>query len=417
MSKPLNVLISGSGIAGSVFASCLLRAYKDATITIVERAPSLRLTGASVDIRSSAVDIIKWMGVEPQIRKNASNEEGIAFVGANGRPIATFRATGRSDIQSLTSEYEIFRGALAKIFIEPIAERVKLIFNESVDQYEQGEEGVLVTFASQRKENYDLLVAADGLRSKLRGSMLNKSPHEQIHDEGVHAAYFTVKKDLLQGSRLAKWHNMTGGRCVFLRPDPDPVGCTRANLLNVTWRSDTKIKSRLNQALERGNESYSQLMEELYRDADWLTPEVLQGMRESDDFYCSIFAQVRSPKLHDGRVVLVGDAGYATPSLGTSLAIVGGYVLAGELLSHPGDIGTALTQYEKLLTTFVRASQHDDIAMQLLNPQTRWGISLRNAIIWLITTMKLPQLAVLVAAKLGFAERPFALPEYPWPAA
>ena len=417
MSKPLNILISGSGIAGSVFASCLLRAYKDAIITIVERAPSLRLTGASVDIRTSAVDIIKWMGVETQIRKHATNEEGIAFVRANGRPIATFRATGRSDIQSLTSEYEIFRGALAKIFIEPVAQRVKFIFNETVDKYEQGEEGVLVTFASQKKETYDLLVAADGLGSKIRGSMLNKSPREQIHDEGVHAAYFTVKKDLLEGSRLAKWRNMTGGRCVFLRPDPDPAGRTRANLLNVTWSGDTKMKDRLNQALDKGNESYMQLMEELYHDADWLTPEVLQEMRESDDFYCSLFAQVRSPRLHDGRVVLLGDAGYATPSLGTSLAIVGGYVLAGELLSHPSDIGTALTQYEKLLMKFVRASQHDDIAMQLLNPQTQWGITLRNAIIWFITTMKLPQLAVLTAAKLGFTERPFVLPEYRWPAA
>jgi 2-polyprenyl-6-methoxyphenol hydroxylase-like FAD-dependent oxidoreductase len=197
------------------------------------------------------MDIIKWRGVEPQIREHATDEEGIAFVGANGCPIATSRGTGRSDIQSFTSEYEIFRGALAKIFIEPIVERVKLIFNESVDQYEQGDEGVLVTFASQRKEIYDLLVAADGLRSKLRGSMLNKSPHEQIHEEGVHAVYFTVKKDLLQGSRLAKWHNMTGGRCVFLRPDPDPAGRTRANLLNFTESSHTKMKGRLNQALEK----------------------------------------------------------------------------------------------------------------------------------------------------------------------
>lgn len=417
MSKPLNVLISGSGIAGSVFASCLLRAYKDAIITFVERAPALRLTGASVDIRTSAVDIIKWMGVEPKIRANTTKEEGVAYVGANGHPIATFKATGRSDIQSLTSEYEIFRGALAKIFLEPIMGRVKLIFNETVDQYEQSDDGVLVTFASQKKDKYDLLVAADGLRSKIRGTMLNKSPREQIHDEGVHAAYFTIKKDLLQGSRLAKWHNMTGGRCVFLRPDPDPAGHTRANLLNVTWGSDIRMKAKLNNALEKGNESYLQLMEELYHDGDWLTPEVLKGMRESDDFYCSLFAQVRSPKLHGGRVVLLGDAGYATPSLGTSLAIVGGYVLAGELLSHPDDIGAALTQYDKLLTTFVKASQHDDIAMQLINPQTKWGIGFRNAFIWFITTMKLPELAVTVAAKLGFTERPFALPEYPWPAA
>jgi len=118
------------------------------------------------------------MGVEPEIRKHATNEEGVAFMQANGCPIATFRTTGRSDIQSITSEYEIFRGGLAKIFIEPIAERVKLIFNETVDHYEQSDKGVLVTFADQRKETYDLLVAADGLGSKIRGLMLNKSLRE-----------------------------------------------------------------------------------------------------------------------------------------------------------------------------------------------------------------------------------------------
>ena len=116
----LNVLISGSGIAGSVFAFWLLRAYPEANITIVERDPALRLTGASVDIRSSAVDIIKWTGLEAEIRRHTTNEEGIRFVKASGKAIATLRATGRTDMQSITSEFEIFRGALAKIFIEPV---------------------------------------------------------------------------------------------------------------------------------------------------------------------------------------------------------------------------------------------------------------------------------------------------------
>jgi 2-polyprenyl-6-methoxyphenol hydroxylase-like FAD-dependent oxidoreductase len=87
MSAP-KVLISGSGIAGSVFAFCLLRAYPKAHITIVERAPSLRLTGASVDIRSNAVDIIKWAGVEPQIREASTKETGMSFVNTDGRYVS-----------------------------------------------------------------------------------------------------------------------------------------------------------------------------------------------------------------------------------------------------------------------------------------------------------------------------------------
>ncbi|MCJ1302137.1 hypothetical protein MMC08_004940 [Hypocenomyce scalaris] len=413
----LNILISGSGIAGSVFAFWLLRAYPNANITIVERDPSLRLTGASVDIRSSAVDIIKWMGAEQEIRNQTTNEEGMQIVDANGKAVATLRATGRSDIQSITSEFEIFRGVLAKIFIDPIIKRVKLILDESVDHFEQRDDGVVVTFAKSKEvKKYDTLVAADGLGSKIRGMMLNSQPQEQLYDEGVHIAYFTIKRDLLQGGRLAKGYNATGGRAVFLRPDPDPAGRTRGNLMNVTTSGDIETKERLNKALREGNESYMKLMEEMFRDVGWMAPEVLQSMRESDDFYCSLFGQIRSPKIHDGRVVLLGDAGYATPGFGTSLAIIGGYVLAGELLSHPGDVKTALERYEEIMLPFAKKSQGGSNAMQLLNPQTLWGIRIRNAIFGFVTWTKLDRLAMAVASALGFTQMKVPMPDYQWPA-
>jgi 2-polyprenyl-6-methoxyphenol hydroxylase-like FAD-dependent oxidoreductase len=412
-----NILISGSGIAGSVFAFWLLRAYPNANITIVERDPCLRLTGASVDIRSSAVDIIKWMNAEQEIRNHTTNEEGIQFVEANGKAVATLRATGRSDIQSVTSEFEIFRGVLAKIFIDRIIKQVKLIFDESVDHFEQRDDGVVVTFAKSKEvKTYDLLVAADGLGSKIRGMMLNSKPQEQLYDEGVHVAYFTIKSDLLQGGRLAKWYNATSGRVVFLRPDPDPAGRTRGNLMNVTTSGDVETKERLNKALRQGNESYMELMEDMFCDAGWVAPEVLQGMRDSDDFYCSLFGQIRSPKIHDGRVVLLGDAGYATPGFGTSLAIIGGYVLAGELLGHPGNVKAALDRYEEIMLPFVKNSQGGDNAMQLLNPQTLWGIRIRNAILGFVTWTKLDRLAMAVASALGFTEKKAPMPDYQWPA-
>ena len=413
----LNILISGAGIAGNVFAFWLVRAYPNANITIVERDPSLRLTGASVDIRSSAVDIIKWMGVEQEIRNQSTKEEGMQIVGENGRPVATLRATGRSDIQSLTSDYEIFRGALAKIFLDPIIKRVKLIFDEYVDHFEQRDDGVVVTFAKSKEvKTYDLLVAADGLGSKIRGMMLNTKPQEQIYDKGVHVAYFTIKSDLLQGSRLSKGYNATGGRVIFLRPDPDPAGRTRGGLLNVTTSGDIETKERLNKALREGNESYMKLMEEMFRDVGWLAPEVLRSMRESDDFYCSLFGQIRSPKIYDGRVVLLGDAGYATPGMGTSLAIIGGYVLAGELLNSSGDVKTALERYGDIMVPFVKQQQGTDNVMQILNPQTLWGIRIRNAILGFVTWSRLDRLAIAVGSALGFAEKKVPMPDYPWPA-
>ncbi|TVY50980.1 Uncharacterized protein LCER1_G007812 [Lachnellula cervina] len=416
MSSP-KILISGSGIAGSVFAFWLLRADPNANITIVERDPSLRLTGASVDIRSSAVDIIKWMGAEQEIRAQSTKEEGVQFVDAHGKAAATMRATGRSDVQSITSEFEIYRGALAKIFIDPIKTRVKFIFDESVESFEQRDDGVVVTFArSKEVETFDFLVAADGFGSRIRGLMLDSKPQEQVHDVGVHIAYFTIKSDMLQGSRLAKWYNATDGRVVFLRPDNHSSGRTRGNLMNVTTSGEVETKERLNRAFREGNESYMALMEEMFRDAGWVAPEVLQGMRESDDFYCSLFGQIRAPKLQSGRVVLLGDAGYATPGFGTSLAIIGGYVLAGELMNHPGDVKTALQRYEGLMAPFVKESQGGDQMMQYFNPRTQMGIRIRNALLGFVTGMRLDRLVVAGAAMLGFGETKLSMPDYQWPA-
>jgi len=363
------------------------------------------------------VDIIKWMGLEEEIRRQSTNEEGVQVVDANGNALATFGATGKSDVQSATSEYEIFRNALAKIFIDPIAKQVKLDFDDAVESYEQRDEGVLVTFAKSKEvKTFDLLVAADGLGSKLRGMMLKSSPQEKFVDEGIHTAYFTIQSDLLKGGRLAKGHNTTRGRAIYLRPDPDPAGRTRCILSVTSTRGDIERKGRLNQALGEGNESYMQLMEEMFQDSGWLAEEVLQGMRESDDFYCSPVGQIRSHNIHDGRVVFLGDAAYATPGFGTSLAIIGGYVLAGELLNNPRNVKTALKRYEETVLPFAKSSQWwAHTFPQLLNPQTLWGVSIRNTLLAWITWTKFDRVALKLAWALGFTEKKIPMPDYLWP--
>ncbi|KAL1590820.1 hypothetical protein WHR41_00403 [Cladosporium halotolerans] len=418
MSAP-KVLISGSGIAGSVFAFCLLRAYLKANITIVERAPGLRLTGASVDIRSNAVDIIKWAGVEQAVRDRSTHEAGMQLVRSDGTDIATIRATGRTDVQSITSEHEIFRGDLADIFLRPILDKVNLVFDETVENYEQHSDKVTVTFAKSKKvESYDLLVGADGLYSKTRGKMLGAKPSEHIHGGTEHVAFFTIKHDLLNGGLLAKGYSTTSGRTAILRPDPDPAGRTRAMLMKTVWPSDTNNRARLADALRSGSEAYKQLMEEMFADVGWLTPEILRAMCESDDFYCSTFAQTRSPKLQDGRVVLLGDAGHALPGLGTSLAITGAYVLAGEMLLNGADFTAATKRYEDLWLPYVKKqqSQESKLPMLLLNPQSAWGVAIRDVLFRLVVGSGFLELAMRASAMLGFSEAKLSMPEYPWPA-
>jgi len=412
------ILISGSGIAGSVLAFWLLRAYPHADLTIVERAPALRLTGASVDIRNSAIDIIKLMGLEDEIKKHTTQELGVHCVDKNGNVAWTLNASGREDMQSVTSEYEIFRGKLAAIFLEPIKDKVDFVFDEMVKTFVQHDDEVRVEFSNGKEaESYDLLVAADSIGSRIRGQMLSAPASEQIRDEGVYASYFTIKSDLLQGKRMARWFNGTEGRVIFLRPDPDPRGRTRGYLVNVTPNEDLTVALRLKDGLEQGHEAYKDLMEELFEDAGWIAKDVIKGMRGSDDFYCSIFAQTRPPRLHNGRAVLLGDAGYATPGIGTSLAIIGSYVLAGEILRHDCDLPLALEAYEGLMQPFVQSQQRSTNMMRYLNPQTDWGIFARNTFMRVATFLMLDYFAMVGAAWLGFTEKKLVMPQYEWPAA
>ncbi|EHA50882.1 hypothetical protein MCOR27_006165 [Pyricularia oryzae] len=421
MSSP-RILISGSGIAGSSFAYWMLRAFPTAAITMVERCPTFRLTGSSVDLRSSAIDICKRMNMLDTVKAHTTTERGIRFVNSDGSTVATLGASGRSDVQGITSEYEIFRSDLARIILEPSRDKINILFDDYVDKYETEKDGVKVTFAkSKRVDKYDLLVAADGVGSRIRGQMLNSNPREQVHDEGVHVAYFTQKSDLLNGSKFAEGYSAPGGRVIMVRPDPHPEGRSKVIIMNVTTKNDLAAKKRLNDAVDAGNEAYMALLEETFADVGHRSAEVLKGMRESDDFYCSLFAQVRSPKLVDqsGRVVLLGDAGYATPGIGTSLAMIGAYVLAGELLSSTSGtsikIPAATSKYQDLMVPFVKSHQGDDNAMQILNPQTSWGIMLRDVALRVVTGLWLDRLAMIAAAKLGFTDKMLDMPEYAWP--
>lgn len=144
-------VISGSGIAGSVLVFLLSRAYPLADLTIVERAPSPRLTGASVDVRNSSVDIVNSMGLGNEIMKHTTRECGVHCVDKYETVAWSLNTSGREDMQSVTSEYEIFSGKLAAIFLGPIKGKVEFVFDEVVRSLVQHSDRVYVEFSNGKK--------------------------------------------------------------------------------------------------------------------------------------------------------------------------------------------------------------------------------------------------------------------------
>ena len=83
-------------------------------------------------------------------------------------------------------------------------------------------------------------------------------------------------------------------------------------------------------------------------------------MPEATDWYFDVAAQVDLPEFARGRVALVGDAGYCASPMsgqGSSLALIGAYVLAGELAATSGDRGAAFAEYIRVMRPLITTNQ------------------------------------------------------------
>jgi 2-polyprenyl-6-methoxyphenol hydroxylase-like FAD-dependent oxidoreductase len=114
-------------------------------------------------------------------------------------------------------------------------------------------------------------------------------------------------------------------------------------------------------------------------------PRLLEAMWGASDFYFDTVSQVHMDGWSSGRVVLVGDASYCPSPMagvGTSLALVGAYVLAGELATASGDHRRAFVRYEEEMREYVEQGQKlaKGNATGLI-PRSRLQIRIRNQII------------------------------------
>ena len=382
----------GASIAGPTAAYWFARA--GASVTLIERFPSLRANGHNVDIRTAGVTVMRKMtGMEAAVRSKATQMKGICLVDSHGRSFAALSSTGNADAQSLVSEFEIFRGDLARILFDLTSSHrhIRYVFDETVASITpspspHGDGPLTVQFSNGRlpTADYDLVVAADGATSRTRALGLHCAVNDHIVRLNAWNAYFSTPQDFLEGSNIGRGYSAVPGRFVAARPDRF-TGSNKVWMMSVAPPGDVERINAFRQANAQGEAALKEFIATSFRGMGWRTEEILQGLMRSDDFYASELVQVKLPQLSKGRFVLIGDAGCASgpTGTGTSLAIASAYLLAGEICRAKGNVLAGLRGYEERMRPIVADMQKIPPGVPgIVAPQTAWGLSLRNTALW-----------------------------------
>lgn len=364
------VLVTGGSVAANMLAWWLTEGGFD--VTVVEKASEFRQGGQSIDVRGAGEIVLERTGVREAVARFGTGETGWTFVDETGELVAAFEM---ADIgpDGPTAELEILRGDLAALLYEKVRPRVDYRFGDTIAAVEDDDTAIYVRFESGREEDYALALVAEGVGSSTRELVFPGENQPRWMDMTL--GFFTIPRAESDGTD-SRWFNAPGGRSVFLRPDRH--GTTRA------------VLTLKHEARETGNLSDDELkswLKTTFADAGWETARVLDGLDKADDLYFEVLRQVRMDRWSKGRVALTGDAAWcATPvsGVGTTLAVVGAYVLAGEL-ANTDDHAAAFQAYDRIMRPFVEAGQGKGKGPAWTHPQTRFGITLQRAMLNLLS--------------------------------
>ena len=391
-----DVLISGASIAGPALAYWLHQ--RGFGVTVVERAPAPRPGGQTVDLRGAGRTVVERMHLMDAVRALCVDQAGIALVDGNGR----VRARMRADLfggEGIVSEIEILRGDLCQVLYDATVATTEYLFDDTITALEQGEDGVTVSFESAPTRRFGLVVGADGLHSITRALAFGPET-EFVRPIDCYTSWFTTPAEVdLDGWYVM--HNAPGGLVVSLRPGRH-ADEAKAGL---SFRSAPIAYDR------RDLEQQQAILTERFAGVGWESDRLIAAMPDASDFYFDSLGYVEMPGWSQGRVALLGDAGYCpTPltGLGTSLALVGAYVLAGEL-SATDDHRTAFASYERIMRPYVERSQQlPPGGVSGYAPKSAAYIRMRTASMAWMTRWPLRSIMAGQFAKAG----DIALPDY-----
>lgn len=341
---PINkILVIGAGISGLTICYWLKRF--GFSPVLIEKFAYLRKEGQALDFRGASIDILKKMNIYEKMCNMRTQLELGLYVDTEGNSLHEEKGERFGFRQG--EDIEIARGDTAEILMNAL-EGLPCQFNQSIENIEQHDNEVRVQFKDGRVEHYDLVIGADGIHSTTRSMVFDKNEYKLVNLD-MYFSVFTIPNYLnLSHTEVQCEANQ---KLISITSDKNPKIAEVA----VAFRTQNILNNI------RDKNEQQQLLLNTFQGFGWQAPKIFALMPDSNDFYFdSLFTQVKMKSWTKGRVVLLGDAGYCASPLsgqGNNLAMIGAYILAGELKKADGNYTHAFNRYNELLHPFVEASQ------------------------------------------------------------
>jgi 2-polyprenyl-6-methoxyphenol hydroxylase-like FAD-dependent oxidoreductase len=355
------VLISGASVAGPALAYWL--DHYGFQVTVVERAATLRPGGQAIDFKGrTQLTVLERMGVREEIFRHQTGRADLQFLDPSGRQLAVL--TG----EFLGGDVEILRGDLSAVFYERAAGRCEYLFGDSIAALTETADGVDVKFENAPARTFDLVVGCDGVHSAVRRLAFGPE-RDYVHHLGY---YYAVAGAPAWGMQADRPRRSVARACSA--PGRLAVkGGSKASHLYI-FAAPQLDYDRHDVAAQR-REVAAQ-----FAAVEGEAPGMLAELPGLDDFYLDSMSQVRmNGRYTTGRIALVGDSAYGNTlgGVGTGLAVVGAYVLAGEVATADGDHTVAYARYNEIMRRYAKIAGQSN-AGRFLAPRTALGIRARN---------------------------------------
>ncbi len=356
-------LIVGAGIGGLVLAHALRR--RGWGVEVVERAARWEPVGAGIGLWSNALAVLDRLGLRtPVVARGVGFASG-AVSDARGRVLVRVDYDGVAPPPVCVA---LHRAALHQALRGGIDDAVRL--DASVTAIAAAGDRARVTFTDGASGGYDLVVGADGLRSRVRALLWNGAAPRR-------AGYTSWRWVLPFASDVEGALEMWGaGARIGLVPLRDGLLYGYATL-NAARPLDDPLDGRLARFRER------------FAAFDGPARGVIEALSDDADLLHTDIEEVRLRGWTRGPVALIGDAAHAmTPNVaqGAAMAIEDAWVLA-RCASEARAVPEGLVRYERERRP--RVEQVQGLSRRLgrtgqLGP--RWACAVRDALVGAMPT-------------------------------